>query len=397
MEWREEIDTPFESLFYMAAFILFLFSLFTHSMWYMITALILVVINAFTYYYFKHLIKNVRFVNPLQQVRLFAGDNDAFTIELKNDGTLPFYNGMLSFSIDDIIKCEQLERRNFGHKQSNYVLPISVNRHEFKASSIKVKGLKRGIAKFRTVHLTIRDWFGLGEIRLAYDPFIRTEVIVYPELESVYGLDQIETIRQGTRPYMHSLNEDLTSPSGTRNYLSTDPFRHIHWKATAKMGDLQTKVYEKTNGMNWVLMFHMNRDKMTTEEMEREISCMAYVCRYATEHNIPFSIFINIKIRGKGRILHLNSDTGREHLGKGLELLARISVSSLTVNVNEMLGYVNRYRFQNAVMILFHLSYLDDEFGMFRKWQKQGHELYRIEHQADVSSVARLSSKKAVS
>jgi len=397
MEWRKEIDTPYESLFYMAAFILFLFSLYTHSFLFVLTALILCAMNAFTHFYFKQLIERMQFTNPLQHVRLFTGDDDTFSIELENGGWAPFYNGTLSFSIDDLVLCKDLEKRNFGHKQSEYIVPIGVNRRETKRITIQVIGLKRGTARFRTINLTIRDWFGLGEVRLAYDPYIRTEIIVYPELKVVYGLDAIETCWQGSHPYLHSLNEDLTSPSGTRSYLPSDPFRRIHWKASAKTGELQTKVYEKTNGMNWILLFHLNRDKMTEEEMEREISCMAYVCRFATEHGIPFSFYINIKIRGKGRILHLDSESGRVQLAKGLELLARISVNSLTLNVNEMLSYVDRFRDENAVIILFNLSYLDDKFGLLRKWQKQGHELYRIEHSGDASSIVRLSSKKAVS
>jgi uncharacterized protein (DUF58 family) len=53
------------------------------------------------------------------------------------------------------------------------------------------------------------------------------------------------------------LFEDPNRIMGVRDYSPQDSFRHIHWKATAHAGQLQTKVYEPTSSLRIILCLNV--------------------------------------------------------------------------------------------------------------------------------------------
>jgi uncharacterized protein (DUF58 family) len=57
---------------------------------------------------------------------------------------------------------------------------------------------------------------------------------------------------------VHRLFEDPTRISGVRNYEAGDPLNRVHWRATARTGTLQSKVYEPSTlaGATVLLDFH---------------------------------------------------------------------------------------------------------------------------------------------
>ncbi|HEX6923073.1 MAG TPA: DUF58 domain-containing protein [Bacillales bacterium] len=396
-EWLKEYDVPFRILLYSASFLLFIVSLYMSSLLLFLISLLFCFVNVMVNYYFRKISEDFHLVNSTQRIRMFVDDEDMMSVPIANEGKFPLFNGKFEFVLDDFAECPQLHIETVGEKQKRYSFPISLNRHSLQSADIHVKGKKRGVAKFRGIHVGVHDWFGLGKMRMIYDPIFRTEIIIYPDLEPVYGLDRIQTTWQGTRPVQYSLDEDLTSPSGSRNYLSSDPFNRIHWKASAKTGELQTKIFEKTSGMTWVLILNVTRDKRHAVDFEKEISCLAFICKFAAEHGIPFELYMNIKTRGKGQIMHLRTGEGREQLGKALELLARVNVNSVLVPAGRLLAYVDRLQNRNAMMILCNLSPNDDDRGILHKWKKKSFGLYNIEHREGGSYVINMAGRKAVS
>ncbi|HEX7066373.1 MAG TPA: DUF58 domain-containing protein [Bacillales bacterium] len=396
-EWLKEYDVPFRTLFYAASILLFIISLYTESLLLFLISLFFCFVNGMISYYFRQIAENLHLVNATQRIRMFVNDEDVMSLPIANEGKLPLFTGTFEFVLDDYAECPQLHFVTGGKSQNRYSFPISLNHRSLQSADIQLKGKKRGVAKFRGVHVGVHDWFGLGKMRMSYDPMYRTEIIIYPELESVYGLERIRTTWQGRQPVEYSLDEDLTSPSGSREYLSSDPFNRVHWKASAKTGELQTKIFEKTSGMTWVLILNVTRDRAHPVDLEREISCLAFICKFAAEHGIPFELYMNVKTRGKDRMMHLQTGEGREQLGKALELLARVNINSVLVPADQLLAYVDRLEDRNSIMIVCNLSYNDDNRGTLHKWRKKGFGLYRVEHREGGSYVINIANRKAVS
>ncbi|HET7657459.1 MAG TPA: DUF58 domain-containing protein, partial [Bacillales bacterium] len=343
-EWNRYTRLSFENFLYAVSALFIIVSLYSGSLLLFLFVLFFCLMNLLTRFYFNKISENIEMVNDTQKVRMFVDDEDQFNIPVANYGHIPLFAGKFRFDLEEAVECPQLHLDSSGEKQNSYSFTFSLDRRSVQNARIGVKGVKRGVAKFRGVQLVIRDWFGLGEMHLSYNPLFHTEMIVYPELTVVLGLERIQTQWQGSRPVEYSLDEDVTAPAGTRNYLSSDPFNRIHWKASAKTGELQTKVFERTSGMTWVLVLNITRKGNRIVDMEREISCIAYICKFAAEHEIPFELYTNIKVRGRDQVMHLKADEGRGQLSKALELLARVNVKSVIVSTRNLLSYVDRQR-----------------------------------------------------
>ena len=112
-----------------------------------------------------------------------------------------------------------------------------------------------------------RGAFTLGPVRLATgDPFgfVAREarlaqyesLLVYPKVLPLTALGLPAQHPFGERADRRRLFDDPSRLAGVRPYQSSDSPRHIHWKASARLQSLQTRVYEPTT--RHTLMLYVN-------------------------------------------------------------------------------------------------------------------------------------------
>lgn len=402
MNWHRRINVLFAMQLLLAAAVLFFILLYTKMpMLVLLTFLILLVV-AIPYWYLKRVSNSIHLANTDQQVKLFTDEEDKIHFTLENSSRLPIFSGKMQFSMEDCATYDGLKKEGGTKKYKRYSFRYNLTGKEKAQFPVDVSGVKRGVGRVSAINLTIRDLLGVGTLEMKYDPFFRSEVIVFPELRTVGGLNQLKKFEQGTHPMQFSLFEDLTASIGSRDYAPGDPFNRIHWKASAKSTQLQTKQFEKTTGMEWMFVLHLSRDRMDlsnkSEDLEKNISSIAYLCKYATTKGIPFSIFTNIKVRGQDFIMQLKSGEGRNHLSKALELLARIKFNSITVSQEMLLAYVDRVMYRPPVVILLNCGKQEQEARYYQKWETKGAALFEVEHKADASYIIKAARKrKAIS
>lgn len=100
------------------------------------------------------------------------------------------------------------------------------------------------------------DLFGLHRrYRLASEPVY---VTVFPKVVPLSGYDVSSRRPIGEIRLQHRLFEDPTRISGVRQYQAGDPINRIHWKATARTGELHSRVFESSSlaGATIVLDYH---------------------------------------------------------------------------------------------------------------------------------------------
>jgi len=71
-----------------------------------------------------------------------------------------------------------------------------------------------------------------------------------------------------------------------RNYISGDPSKYIHWKSSAKTGELKTKEFSTSSHQPVIIDF----DKVDIRDKEEKISCITYVILKAFRNNIPVGL-----------------------------------------------------------------------------------------------------------
>jgi uncharacterized protein (DUF58 family) len=120
----------------------------------------------------------------------------------------------------------------------------------------RVSFLLRGYYQIGPAWLETGDVFGLHRrYRVTADPQF---VLVLPKVLALQGYNLASRRPIGTIRIAHRLFEDPTRLASIRSYQQGDPLNRIHWRATARTGELHSRVYENSRvaGATFLLDFH---------------------------------------------------------------------------------------------------------------------------------------------
>ncbi len=113
----------------------------------------------------------------------------------------------------------------------------------------------RGVHAFGPTTIRSGDLFGFSERNETLDS--RQFLIVYPLVAPLSSFNLPARYPFGDRRAPRRLLEDPSRVIGVRDYAYGDDLRRVHWKATARMMQLQSKVYEATTTYTLVLFLNV--------------------------------------------------------------------------------------------------------------------------------------------
>jgi uncharacterized protein (DUF58 family) len=127
---------------------------------------------------------------------------------------------------------------------------------ESKVFTYRVQFLMRGYYQLGPLLVETGDVFGLHRrFRVMTEPSFAQ---VPPRIVALEGYNLSSRRPIGEIRLAHRLFEDPTRVAGVRPYQKGDPLNRIHWRATARTGELQSRSYESScvAGATFVLDFH---------------------------------------------------------------------------------------------------------------------------------------------
>jgi uncharacterized protein (DUF58 family) len=134
---------------------------------------------------------------------------------------------------------------------------------------------RRGYYQLGPLVLETGDLFGLHRrYRVLSDPHF---LLVFPKVLPLEGFDIASRRPIGEVRMSHRLYEDPTRMAGVRAYQPGDPLNRVHWRATARTGQLHSKVYEPSTvaGITILLDFHQDSHDPRHEPMRSELAVTA--------------------------------------------------------------------------------------------------------------------------
>jgi uncharacterized protein (DUF58 family) len=140
-----------------------------------------------------------------------------------------------------------------------------------------VECLGRGFHQIGPCVLETGDLFGLHRrFRVVAPPRF---LLVYPRVVPLVGYDIASRRPIGDVVLIHRLYEDPTRIAGVREYQPGDPLSRVHWKASARMGVLHSKIHEPStlSGSMLLLDFHRASYHKQGEPMRSELAVTAAV------------------------------------------------------------------------------------------------------------------------
>jgi uncharacterized protein (DUF58 family) len=142
---------------------------------------------------------------------------------------------------------------------------------------------RRGKYRFRDLDLGTRAPFGLVEQRVTIP--LGEEILVYPQIGQL-GRRWLQLQRQSSENRLgkrHDRSSQQEEYHGLRDYRSGDSPRWIHWRTSARRGELMVKEFEQENEQELVILIDpwLPRNKVEPERrdaLELMVSFAATVC-----------------------------------------------------------------------------------------------------------------------
>lgn len=184
---------------------------------------------------------------------------------------------------------------------------------------------RRGYYAFGPATVTSADVFGLFARTRKAAGIVR--VAVFPHIHPLADLGLPAAAPLGEVKAPNPLFQDPVRIRGLRDYTPEVPFRHIHWKASARTGALQAKVFEPTSTTQVLVVVDaagfVAGETFDEAGFELALSVAASVGWHAAEEGCGVGLCTNTRLAGGGPWALIKPAAGLDHLGDVLETLAR--------------------------------------------------------------------------
>ncbi|WP_102271640.1 DUF58 domain-containing protein [Cytobacillus massiliigabonensis] len=342
MEWKKySVEDNTLSITGILATFLFFASFYFQSWLVFLTAVTILIFIFANSLYLKYVGEHLHFENTLERNKFFPEEKGEWELTFANKG-FPIMKGNLRIYFDDIV----IPIDGNGEKRSNQFelnIPFSLNYNQIRTLKIPFKTRKRGVAKIRRMEWHIPHFFGLGETVLEYKSLIVKEALIYPLPITVKNTRTFLSARPGESYVSHSLYEDYLLPAGTRNYVYSDSFNRINWKASARMQTLQTKIFDRVADVGWHLSLNIADNHAVTPKLEQLLSSVTELAYFCAKHNIPYSLCINMRFAGAIPFYYIPAGSGKEQLQKVLEALAIVDQHPSILPYEKMLSFYHHH------------------------------------------------------
>lgn len=215
----------------------------------------------------------------------------------------------------------------------------SLGAHEQLEWPLTLHTQERGFFRLGPAHLRSGDLFGIFE----REETVRgtDSVVVYPRTYPLQDLGIVSARPFGDRSGGQRIFEDPVRVVGVRDYFPGDPLKRVDWNATARMGRLQSRLYEPSRTQAVVIALNistMDQSWLGYDPvlLERNVVVAASFARAAFEEHAAVGLVANGSFPDADRAIRIGAGSRSDQLVRVLEALAMIApftISSLAAEL----------------------------------------------------------------
>jgi uncharacterized protein (DUF58 family) len=260
--------------------------------------------------------------------RAFVGETVELTLALTNRKFLPLTRVRLTDHVSEQLVFTDLELRTSGLPGLAQIRQyFALSWFEEVRRTYHLSCQKRGVYDLRNAQIQTGDPFGFFTLEAEVGQADR--LIIYPTVKPVSGLQLPDKEPFGEKIADRRLLQDPIYMRGIRPYQPEDDLRFVHWKATARTQELQTKIFEPTSTPNLVLFVNIATFARAWEGidpvlLERVVSVGASICAYAVEGRLLVGLSANGALPLSDQPLRVLPSRSPQQLTRLLEALAAI-------------------------------------------------------------------------
>ena len=308
---------------------LFIVSLLLRSPLLLLLVVLLALVGGASALWGRYCLDGVSYARRFESERIFCGEQTELWIEIVNAKPLPlaWLKAEDEFPEDFLVERTDLGAASRPHRRLLTNL-LSLRWYERVRRRYRITGLHRGAFEFGPVRLSSGDIFGL-QLRVNEAP-ARQTVLVYPRLVPIAALRLRAARPGGELRAERRIIEDPLALAGIRDYRPGDSVRHIHWKSTARRGQLQTKVFEP--GASQQLVLFLNGQTLPhaytgviADYMETVIVIGASLAKAGLDARYPVGLYTNNSARDEARRVRVPPSRHAAQLTRILEITAQLT------------------------------------------------------------------------
>lgn len=274
-----------------------LFGLIIHQPLLLIIGFLGMLVLATTDIWAKYCLQNLRYQRHFSEERVLFGEEIHLSLAIENAKLLP----LPWLEIEDSVPRELIikgRHMRISSVRNMLVLEnlFSLRWYERVTRPYTVLCNTRGVHMFGPTVLRSGDVFGFLNRQVSLSN--RQYLLVYPLVVPItrFGLPSHHPFGDNRAP--RRMLEDPSRVVGVRDYMYGDDLRRVHWKATARTMQLQSKVYQATTTYTLVLFLNIVSQLdawygIRPELQELEICATASVADWALDQGYAVGLYAN--------------------------------------------------------------------------------------------------------
>lgn len=277
----------------------------------------------------KYCLAGVSYARRFGAQRLFCGEETDLWVELVNAKPLPlaWLSAADDFPAEAQLRNATLASSSDPHRRT-LANVLSFRWYERVRRHYRLTLTQRGLYEFGPVVISSGDLFGFRTRYL--DVPLKQTLLVYPKVVPLDKLPLRAARPTGDYAAQRRLTTDPLRLAGTRDYAPGDSIRHIHWKATARRGQLQTKIFDPSASHQLALFLNAQTlerayEGVVSDYLETAIVTAASVALAALDLRYPTGLFTNGTARQTNRRVRLPAARHSAQSVQILETLAQLT------------------------------------------------------------------------
>ncbi len=274
----------------------------------------------------KYLFVQVEYSTGLSSRRAFHGDEVSLVVRVSNNKILPlpWFRIMMDVPMEvDFLNTPT--RPSHMERQALLSIGFSLRWYQRVTRRYTLRCSKRGSFKIGPAKLEAGDMFGFFRREITVKKTER--IIVYPRIVPLERLGIPSKELFGDIRIRRHLYEDPLRVVTTRDYAPGDPLKRIHWKTSARVRRLQTKVFDPTTSTDVAIFLDTRTVSppywgFVEQLFELGITTAAAIASYAQEQDIKVGLYANYGSYADNRLVQIPPSSHPDQLVRILESLA---------------------------------------------------------------------------
>ncbi|MGD9143271.1 MAG: DUF58 domain-containing protein [Dehalococcoidia bacterium] len=292
-----------------------------------IISLLFILTGAISRLWNRYCLNRIVYKRSLSQTKVFFGDEIFYQVEVANRKLLPLPWIQIEDELPEQVTLLKGKTTNVLEDRTVLTNMFPISWYHRVTRRFPMRCEQRGCFVFGPTRIRSGDLFG----------FFRKETMiskldylfVYPRLVPLDKLGIPSKQLFGDIRVQQHLFQDPVLTAGVRDYRAGDSLKRIHWKSSARLGKLQTRIYEPTTTIDISLFL----DVRTTESpywgsvaqlQELGIIAAASISQYALEAGFRIGLYLNQITRFSEGLARVPHSQHPEQLTRILETLSQI-------------------------------------------------------------------------